>query len=217
MTENFPSMGYWQLQVSMEGNTNLIFSLMTTWVSFFSVLVISLCSYLKFQVPPPELVGSIFPWIEEKQTALKERIARLGRVAKDEALFYFLALLKHLRTVLLQDAAVLSLKYPGIPLFQFPPFNSEAFKSFSASSTQIIEIAESEARENLKNLPQQYAMSIQGFMKTALLKQELHQMRLEKSNSSLCEDVRQTKDFFSRFPYSPRNKLFKGCKAESNG
>ena len=175
MTENFPSMGYWQLQVSMEGNTNLIFSLVITWVSFFSVLIISLRSYLKFQVPPPELVGSIFPWIEEEQTALKERIARLGKVAKDEALMYFLALLKHLRMVLLQDAAVLSSKYPGIPLFQFLPLNSEAFKTFSASSAQIIEIAESEARENLKNLPQQYATSIQGFMKTALLKQESHE------------------------------------------
>jgi hypothetical protein len=170
---------------------------------------------LKFQVPPPELVGSIFPWIEEEETALKERIACLGKVAQDEALFYFLALLKHLRMVLLHDAAVLSSKYPGIPLFQFPPFDSEAFKSFSASSTQIIEIAESEARENLKNLPQQYATSIQGFMKTALLKQESHQTHLEKSNSSLCEDVRQTKDFVRAFLTLQGTNCSRGVKRKA--
>jgi len=170
---------------------------------------------INFKFPSPELVGSIFPWIEEEQTALKERIARLGRVAKDEALFYFLAFLKHLRTALLQDAAVLLSKYPGIPLFQFPPFNSEAFKSFSASSTQIIEIAESEARENLKNLPQQYAMSIQGFMKTALLKQESHQMRLEKSNLSLCEDIRQTKDFVCAFLTLQGTNCSRGVKRKA--
>jgi len=194
---------------------NLIFSLVITWVSFLSVLIISLRSYLKFQVPPPELVGLIFPWIEEEQTALKERMARLGKVAKDEALMYFLVLLKHLRMVLLQDAAVLSSKYPGIPLFQFPPFNSEAFKSFSASSAQIIETAESEARENLKNLPEQYATSIQGFMKTALLKQESHQTRLEKSNLSVCEDVRQTKDIVRAFLALQGTKSSRGVKRKA--
>ena len=56
---------------------------------------------------------------------------------------------------------------------------------FSATSTQIIENAEFNAHENLKNLLEQYAMLIQGFMKTALLKQELHQMLLEESNSGL--------------------------------
>jgi len=170
---------------------------------------------LKFQVPPPELIVSIFPWVEEKQVALKERIACIGRVAKDEALFYFLALLKYLRKVLLQDAGVLFSKYPSIPLFQFPPFDSEAFKSFSASSAQIIETAESDARQNLKNLPEQYATSIQGFMKTALLKQESHQTRLEKSNLSVCEDVRQTKDIVRAFLALQGTKSSRGVKRKA--
>ena len=133
------------------------------------------------EVPPSELVSSIFPWIEEEELALKEHIVRFGKVAKDEALFYFLELLKYLRKVLLQDAAVLSSIYPGLPIFRSAPFDTEAFKIFAVSSAQVIENAESDACENLKNLPEQYSLSIQGFMKTALLKQGLHQTLLEES------------------------------------
>jgi len=72
--------------------------------------------------------------------------------------------------------------------------HTQTFKMFSATSTQIIKNGESDACENLKNLPEQYAISIQGFMKTALLKQELHQMLLEESNSGLWDDIGQIKD-----------------------
>jgi hypothetical protein len=146
------------------------------------------------KVPPPELLGSIFPWIEEEELALADRVVRFGKVAKDEALVYFLNLLKYLRTVLMQDAAVLCSAYSNLPIFRFAPFDTQTFKTFSATSTQIIKNAESDAHENLKNLPEQYAMSIQGFMKMALLKQELHQTLLEESNSGLRDDIGQMKD-----------------------
>ena len=146
------------------------------------------------EVPLPELLGSIFPWIEEEELVLADHVVRFGKVAKDEALVYFLNLLKYLRTVLMQDAAVLCSAYSNLPIFRFAPFDTQTFKTFSATSTQIIKNAESDAHENLKNLPEQYAMSIQGFMKTALLKQELHQTLLEESNSGLKDDIGQMKD-----------------------
>lgn len=48
------------------------------------------------EVPPPELLNSIFPWIEEEEIVLVDHVVRFGKVAKDEALIYFLNLLKYL-------------------------------------------------------------------------------------------------------------------------
>jgi len=136
-------------------------------------------------------------------------------VAKDEALSYFLGLLKYLRKVLIQDAAVLCSVYPNLPIFRFAPFDTETFKTFSARSTQIIKNAESEARENLKNLPEQYAMSIQGFMKTALLKQELHQTLLEESNSGLRDDIGQLKDVMNAVLVLQGTRTSRGVKQKA--
>ena len=94
----------------------------------------------------------------------------------------------------MQDAAVLCSAYSDLPIFRYAPFDTQTFKAFSVTSTQIIKNVESDACENLKNLPEQYAMSIQGFMKTALLKQELHQTLLEESHSGLWDDIGQMKD-----------------------
>ena len=167
------------------------------------------------EVPPPELLNSIFPWIEEEEIALADRIVRFGKIAKDEALIYFLNLLKYLRRVLMQDAAVLCSAYSDLPIFRFPPFDTQIFKTFSATSVQIIEKAESDARENLKNLPEQYAMSIQGFMKTALLKQELHQTLLEESNSGLRDDIGQMKDVINAVLVLQGKGTSKGVKRKA--
>ena len=155
---------------------------------------VSIFVYFILEVPPPELLNSIFPWIEEEELTLANCVVRFGKVAKDEALIYFLNLLKYLWKVLLQDAEGQCSAYSNLPIFKFTPFDTQTFKMFSAISTQIIKNAESDAHENLKNLPEQYAMSIQGFMKTALLKQELHQALLEESNSGLRDNIGQLKD-----------------------
>ncbi len=102
----------------MGKNRSLTFFLGTIWVST-GFEVFPCLSNLFFEVPPPELLISIFPWVEEEELALADRIVQFGKVAKDEALSYFLALLKYLRKVLIQDAAVLCSVYPSLPILYY--------------------------------------------------------------------------------------------------
>ena len=123
--------------------------------------------------PPAELLQQIFPWVEEQAAALEVRVKALGRPAKDLALKQFLRLLVWLRRVLLQDAAVLFTLDPTCGIFQFPLFRSQAFRTFAAMTTSVIEKAENDARLALQNLPEHYARSMQGFVASARLAQDV--------------------------------------------
>ncbi|PPQ87750.1 hypothetical protein CVT24_003818, partial [Panaeolus cyanescens] len=109
-------------------------------------------------VPPASLLLSIFPWIEAEEKAYKHRLIALAKptnknAGQDEALCYLLNLLRRLRTVLLQDAAVLYSEHPEAPIFKFSPFNSNDFQQFAASAAQIIRDANEHQRQYLQNLP----------------------------------------------------------------
>jgi len=149
-----------------------------------------------FLEPPPDVMNALFPWVEKEEALLAERLVKYGKIAKDESLVYFLSLLKYLRLVLAQDAAVLASTYPGLPVFNFAPFNTLSFRSFSQSSVDIIQKTEETVRENLKNLPEHYATSLDGLMKTALIKQEQHQMQLEQSNARMLAEMNKMKEVF---------------------
>jgi hypothetical protein len=95
--------------------------------------------------PPTELLQQIFPWVESELAALNAR-AQDNRCSKDIALRQFLKLLLWLRTVLLQDGAVLYSLYPHSRLYSYRPFNTKLFREFAARSVAIVEHAESEAR-----------------------------------------------------------------------
>ena len=77
--------------------------------------------------PPPELLQKIWPWVEEWEERFRKRSLRKtweegGLDEDDVAGQGFLALLRHLRVVLLQDLAVLQPTYPDLPFFRHEIF-----------------------------------------------------------------------------------------------
>ncbi|KAF8962615.1 hypothetical protein BDZ97DRAFT_1824644 [Flammula alnicola] len=80
--------------------------------------------------PPATLINSLFPWINDAEAAYRERLKKFKHRAQDLALVKFLTLLYGLRKVILQDAAVLFLKYPNCNMFKYEPFDSVDFRTF---------------------------------------------------------------------------------------
>ena len=87
-------------------------------------------------VPPPELLQKIWPWVEEWEERFRKRSLRKtweegGPDEDDVAGQGFLALLCHLRVVLLQDLAVLQPDYPDLPFFQHEVFSMPSWIPYS--------------------------------------------------------------------------------------
>lgn len=87
-------------------------------------------------VPPPELLQKIWPWVEEWEERFRKRSLRKtweegGLDEDDVAGQGFLALLCHLRVVLLQDLAVLQPDYPDLPFFQHEVFSMPSWIPYS--------------------------------------------------------------------------------------
>ncbi|GLB45911.1 hypothetical protein LshimejAT787_3700140 [Lyophyllum shimeji] len=101
--------------------------------------------------PPAELLSAIFPWIENAEATRVER-EEASVKNRDIALRQFLLLLTWLRTVLLQDAAILSSTIP------MPP-----------SST------EENTRLALHNLPRQMVQTLEGVLTGHALQMQLLQ------------------------------------------
>ncbi|CAD6962168.1 unnamed protein product [Tilletia laevis] len=78
--------------------------------------------------PPTTLASKIWPQIETSETAVRARHASGGQ--KDEAALAFLEVMRWLRVVLLQDAALLSTSFPSLPIWSVEPFTSEDFRTF---------------------------------------------------------------------------------------
>ncbi|KAF8513221.1 hypothetical protein JB92DRAFT_2830471 [Gautieria morchelliformis] len=72
--------------------------------------------------PPKEIVGGIFPWVEEEMEALHNR-RDAHEECRDFALDRFLALLGFMRKILVQDLAVLFQNAPDSHIFSYEPFN----------------------------------------------------------------------------------------------
>ena len=80
----------------------------------------------------------IWPWIEVWQARFQLKAAGKGWTARgldetDVAGHGFLALLQHLRIVLLQDLAVLQPLYPKLALFTQPVFQHPDWAPFAQS------------------------------------------------------------------------------------
>lgn len=121
--------------------------------------------------PPPELIRQLFPWIEQEQAALNARSAADPN-ARDFALKHFLTLLSWLRHVLLQDAAVLSTSHSSLQIFRYAPFNTAAFQSFASTSASVVAQAAEDARLQLQNLPDQYALTFRGLITSSAMEQQ---------------------------------------------
>jgi hypothetical protein len=115
----------------------------------------------------------IFPWVEEEMSAYDERRkdSENGKKATDFALKNFLTLLIEFRTILLQDAALLYMKYPDANIWKYEPFNTPAFVQFSQSSESILTHAAISARHRLETLPETVSISMNGILQTVFIQQ----------------------------------------------
>ena len=144
--------------------------------------------------PPPELLASVFPWIENERSAFAERRRTIGQAANDGALTSFLNLVTQLRRVLLQDAAVLSTKYRNLPFLSFAPFNTPRFWEFASNSSAILKRAEDEARHRLEKLPETLAMSMRGILVTSSIQNERNLRETQELVEMLSSGFRNLKD-----------------------
>lgn len=78
----------------------------------------------RFVEPPNKLKLLIFPELEDWEREL-EKNTTLCMATKGH-----INLLKHLRTVLLQDAALLTEKHPGLYIWKHQLFQGDLFKKF---------------------------------------------------------------------------------------
>ncbi|KAE8236563.1 hypothetical protein A4X03_0g9394, partial [Tilletia caries] len=86
--------------------------------------------------PPLSLQQQLWPRIEEVEAAIRQRHRTGGET--DQAALNFLAMMKWLRIVLLQDAACLRPLYANLPLWSMAPFNTRAFEQFVSDLTTTI-------------------------------------------------------------------------------
>lgn len=112
------------------------------------------------------------------------------RAAQDNALASFLEVLVYLRRVLLQDVAALVISHgSNLSLLKYKPFNSPAFAEFIEVSRFIIEKAESEAREQLKNLPDAIAQSFSGALESLKIEQQKERQASAQRDHDLRSDI----------------------------
>lgn len=88
-------------------------------------------------LPSADLLGQIWPWVEEWEEIFRKRSARKtwqkgGLNEDDVAAQGFLAVLQHLRIVLLQDLATLQPDYPDLPFFRHEVFRSVSWAAYSS-------------------------------------------------------------------------------------
>lgn len=86
--------------------------------------------------PPAILQRQLWPWIEEWEPRFEARARRLnwaqgGLDEDDLAADGFLKLMRRLRTVLLQDLAVLQPHYPSLPFYSYAPFTGPDWDAFA--------------------------------------------------------------------------------------
>jgi hypothetical protein len=86
--------------------------------------------------PPLVLQKQLWPWIEDWEPRFEARARRQswaqgGLDEDDLAGDGFLKLMRRLRTVLLQDLAVLQPRYPSLPFFAHPPFYGPDWDEFA--------------------------------------------------------------------------------------
>ena len=85
------------------------------------------------QVPPPlELLDMVLPGFAKDLEFVLTRYSQLPFEDQDSSAVGFLNAIAHLRTVFLQDSAVLQDKYPEAYHFQHPVFEHESWGSYKA-------------------------------------------------------------------------------------
>ena len=141
-----------------------------------------------FTAPPADVMGYLFPWVEDELEALDKCVVQ-SYCNKDFALQQFLQLLQWRHLVLVQDCALLHAQYPQCPMFCFAPFTFPSFTAFSANAVALVAAVEEKAQLAFHTLPEHMARSMCGYATDLQMKQELNHSMLQ---DQLQELQRQT-------------------------
>lgn len=139
------------------------------------------------------MVSSIFPWVETEEQARQERRQELGKRGEDIALKNLLSLLIHLRVIILQDAAVLSVKYPDCAFFQQPPFSTLAFRDWASSAATVIDNAEEQSRLRLEVFPEHVVQSLRGILNEGHITQQLESQATQTRQHQIQAELNEMK------------------------
>ena len=94
--------------------------------------------------PPEELKKLVFPWLDNARASFDAKVESEGlKRPTADAFLYFM---EDLRTIILQDAAVIVELYPeraSHPFFNMEVFNTELFHNFRATMRETLETTES--------------------------------------------------------------------------
>lgn len=139
--------------------------------------------------PPQQLISMIFPWVDDELAAYEARLIEHGPRATDFSLKNFLILLIEFRPILLQDAAVLYQSYPDLKVWNYLPFNTPLFQSFSRGSTDVMDRAEADARHRLESLPHTVSRSMQAILQTISIQRSQDETRRVKDQSEMSSHM----------------------------
>ena len=142
--------------------------------------------------PPERLQRQLWPWIEEWEARFETRArsrygwADGGLDEDDLAADGFLKLLQHLRTVLLQDLAVLQPRYPSLPFYAYPPFQGPEWAAFAATvqASAAEEATEPQSLLLQRALPE-LAKVIESTRSAILQSSQLHASHVQKELQAL--------------------------------
>lgn len=88
--------------------------------------------------PPTSLIDEVLPWVAEELRKVEVLNQHPNVKMHDISAKNFLDNLMWLKTVFLQDMAILTLQYPGLPIFDHPVFSLPEWGPFSREVQEIV-------------------------------------------------------------------------------
>ena len=88
--------------------------------------------------PPTSLTDVVLPWVAEELRKVEVLNQHANVKVHDISAKNFLECLLWLKTVFLQDMAILTLQFPGLPIFDHPVFNMPEWAPFSREVQEIV-------------------------------------------------------------------------------
>lgn len=134
----------------------------------------------------------IFPSAEAELDAYEARLrGDPTRSVVDLALVGFLRLKIWLRTVIIQDAALLYPCLPSCAIFKYTPFNTPAFAHFAAHFSHDVDRLTNDYEQRVKSLPQVFAEAVRGIMHTSITQARANYVSLSDQASELSFQMRE--------------------------
>jgi hypothetical protein len=141
-------------------------------------------------VPSYSLQSLVFPWLNsylDPSVEMERTIAVQG----------FVSLLQYLIVVVLQDAAIVSRKYPSHPLFQLSLFRSEQFLTFRRELEEAMSAEEDPTESNLHRFLPALTDKINNAHQSLMAKSNMIQQEVQSLTQHAVESNQKINDVLS--------------------